>query len=154
MENPYDVTGGDDVVDFGSGTSKGLMIGFGVGALVLLFGAAGLFFILRGGNDPQGVVEKFVKAYDTGQCEKAVGYWADGSADGLQKACESAGDDFDVVAFEVTEVRHNLSKTDVPAGASEVVSVEYSITLAGAKAQTSTFNVAKFGGRWKIVGTG
>ena len=107
-----------------SGTGKGLIIGVGIAALVLLVGGVGIFVSMQRGNDPEGVVERFFKAIDAGQCDRAVDLLV---FDGIDREesieeCESSQEELEPLEFEVTRVEEEPG-FEAPDGADDTATV-------------------------------
>lgn len=142
----------------GAGTRRGLAMGVGIAALVLLAGGAGIYLTMQGGNDPEGVVERFFKAVDAGQCEKAVDLLVFDEGiereDSLEE-CESSRGEVEIISFEVIRVDEE-PEFEAPDGAEGSARVYYRIDAEedgdGEDGPVeSALAVALFDGSWKIL---
>ena len=93
--------------------AKGLLVAAAAVALVLIAVGAGLYATLADGDSPEGVVTKYYKAYDRGDCDAAADYWRLGrNREAYLTYCESVGD-LDVVSLDITDVRRERGRAEV-----------------------------------------
>ncbi len=136
---------------------RGLLMGIGVAVMVLVATGAGLMVTLRSGNSPEGVVERFLKAYDNGQCTKATGYLRVSGEVERQwgRSCHVDADAFELASFDVVGVEPHPAGVATPRGAVDVALVECSMGLADQAKQersSAVFVVARFEDDWRITG--
>jgi len=107
-----------------------------------------MYFTVREPDDPQGVLEEYIKALDNGQCEKAISHVDLGgmSREEFISTCEQL--DVEVESVDVTDVS--------PDG--EIVWVTVKVNMTSDEGLWSTNEptrvpVHRVDGEWKVLAT-